>query len=146
MGTIVVPYEAGHLHLLQLQDAQAFVHTMINGAHAKALEDPRSFSVVGDDGEVYACGGLTELWTHRALAWSLVSRHAGRHMLLIHRAIQRYLDASPFRRIEMEVDCEFEAGHRWARMLGFTMECERMRCHGIDGRDNALYAKVKNHG
>ena len=42
----------------------------------------------------------------------------------------------------MTVDCEFEQGHRWAKMLGFTMEAERMRAYRPDGGDVALYARV----
>jgi len=56
--------------------------------------------------------------------------------------VKRFLDGCYLHRIEMTVDCDFPQGHRWAKMLGFTMEAERMRGYRPDGGDCALYARL----
>jgi len=139
---IIVPYKAEHLASLQAQEAQAYLGAHMNDEYAKALESTQSWTGLTGD-RVIGCFGVCEMWTHRALMWSYLDRAAGRHLVSIHRAVLAYLEIAPYRRLEAEVDCEFEAGHRWLRMLGFTMECERMRCYRVDGGDSALYARVK---
>ncbi|VWC96020.1 hypothetical protein BLA39750_02231 [Burkholderia lata] len=139
---ILVPYQAAHLKRLQAQEAQAYLGVYMTDEYAKALEQTTAWAgLVGD--QVIGCFGVYEMWENRALLWSYMDQGAGRHLVAIHRAVLAYLEVAPYRRIEAEVDCEFEAGHRWLRMLGFTMECERMRCFRVDGGDSALYARVK---
>jgi len=139
---IVVPYRAEHLKQLQAQDAQSYLGQYMDDRYARQLEFTMSVSAFSGE-QIIGCFGLCELWKNRALVWAYVDRNAGRHMVALHRATRNYLDMAPYRRIEAEVDCEFEAGHRWVRMLGFEMECERMRCYRVDGGDSALYARVK---
>jgi len=139
---IVVPYQAEHLMALRAQEAQAYVREYMSDKYAKDLENTLSWAGIAD-GRVIGCFGVCEMWTHRALLWAFLDQSAGRHLVSIHRAVKRFLEVAPYRRIEAEVDCEFEAGHRWLRMLGFEMECERMRCYRVDGGDSALYARVK---
>jgi hypothetical protein len=143
MTAKIVPYKAEHLLALRLQDSQRYYREHITQEYASALEQVLSFSVVGDDGIVYACGGITELWENRAVLWSVMSERAGEVMVQIVRAVKRYLDIAPYRRIEADVDVDFEQGHRLLRMLGFQVECERMRAYRVDGGDSALYSKVK---
>lgn len=139
---IVVPFRAEHLQQLQLQDAQAYCGPHITAEYAKMLEGQFSFTAMVDDRPI-GVGGATELWEHRALLWSMVDRRAGPHFVAIHRAVQRFIDMLPHRRIEAEVDVDFAPGHRWVRALGFTLEAPRMRAFRVDGGDSALYARVK---
>ena len=78
------------------------------------------------------------------MAWAYISNAAAKERFLsVHRAVSRFLDMCYLQRIEMTVDCEFEEGHRWARMLGFNMEAERMVAYRPDGGDCSLYARVR---
>jgi hypothetical protein len=94
------------------------------------------------DGRAVAFGGCLEMWPGRAFMWSLIGEDAGRHMRFLVRAADGYLKAAPWRRIEAAVACDFEAGHRLVRMLGFEFE-GRMRAFSPDGADHDLYARVK---
>jgi hypothetical protein len=97
------------------------------------------------DGNIVACAGLTELSPGRALAWSYLSPTLGGQMMLkITRAGERMMELSSFRRVEMDVLWDHVEGHRWARILGFDLECPRRRAYGPDGRDYALYSRVKS--
>lgn len=79
-----------------------------------------------------------------ALAWSMLGTDAGPYMIQLTRKVKDALDISPYKRIEMRVIYDFEEGHRWAKLLGFgEPEAPRMRCSGVRGEDETLYAKVR---
>jgi hypothetical protein len=133
-----------HLDRLQLQPAQAYFEQQFSQpGYASMLSNGPAFTALDGD-VVLGCGGAAELWGDRACVWSLLSDRAGPHMMAITRAVRGFILQLPYRRIEALVDREFEAGHRWARLLGF--ECETpggMRRFTPDGRDVSLYARVR---
>jgi ribosomal protein S18 acetylase RimI-like enzyme len=138
----VVAYEADHLRRLQLQESQAYLVDWIDGYLMASLEDVPSFSVMNGD-TVLGCAGISPMWRGRGLAWAYISSDAGEHFMFIHRATARFLDAQTDRRIEMAVDVDFKEGHRWAQMLGFKLEAERMRGYLPSGGDCSLYARTQ---
>lgn len=138
-------FKPEHLERLQLQPAQAyFAREFSQPGYASLLAQGPAFTAL--DGEVVlGCGGAAELWPGRACVWSLLSESAGPHMMAITRAVRGFILQLPHRRIEALVDCDFEAGHRWARLLGFKCETPLgMRSFTPDGRDVCLYARVQN--
>lgn len=138
----VTPFKAEHFWSLDVQPAQAYVRNYVTPESIEQLESMQTFSCVTDD-EVLACFGWQELYPHRASAWAYISRNAGPHLLGMTRIAKRLIFGLPHFRVEMEVDCEFEQGHRWARMLGFTLEAECLRGLRMDGGDSALYARFQ---
>ena len=74
---------------------------------------------------------------------SLMDQEAGAHFVALTKAAKRILGSMPYRRLEADVACDFAQGHRWLRMLGFTMEAPRMVAYLPDGTDSALYARVR---
>lgn len=89
--------------------------------------------------------GLIPVYPGRFLiAWALLSRHSGPHMLAITRQVRRMLGAQDVDRIEMTVNAEFEAAQKWADMLGFVRETpEPLRKRGPGGTDEYIYARVR---
>lgn len=138
----VIPFEAPHVELLDEQEQSKHLAGFISAADVRALKNDYAYTVVAD-GQVLLCGGVVPVWPGRGHGWCYLSRDSGRHLVAITRAVRRFLDMVPFVRIEMTVDCSFDAGHRWAHMLGFRCEAERMTAYGPDDRDYALYARVK---
>lgn len=139
---IVEPFKAEHLDTMDLQPAQKDALSFIPAKQYKALEGPTAFSLFAN-GECVACVGAVEAWPNRAQVWTLISGKAGKHMKSITGAIKRMLTIAPWRRIEAQVDCDFAQGHRWMRMLGFSMEVERMTAYLPDGRDAAQYVRLR---
>lgn len=138
-------FKAEHIAALELQDAQAyFGEQLMTPGYAEMLESSGGGFSGLVDCRVVACVGCSEVWPGRAVAWALVSKHAGRHMVPIHRAVSGYLMASKHRRIEAWVDDGFDAGSRWMEMLGFTCETPLpMQGFRPDGGACFLYARVK---
>lgn len=138
----VLPFQAEHFERLHLQPAQGYLSSWLTPEQGAILEQSHAFTaLVGDT--VIGCAGIIPAWRGRALAWSFLAWNIGPHFLSVHRAVARHLDESGYRRIEISVDCDFSEGHRWARLLGFEMEAERMRGYRPDGGDCALYARVR---
>jgi len=138
-------FKAEHLKQIELQEAQAYLKDITNYDVAKQFETDYSFTGIDDtDGTVFACGGIFRHWHNRGEAWMYISKHATKAKFLkVHRTVKMALEACSYERIEMLVDCDFKQGHRWAEKLGFRLEAERMRKYRPDGKDCALYARVK---
>lgn len=134
----VIPFQPEHLRLVAVQPAQR--------SEMRAEQFDTAFgqawtAVAG--GVPIGCGGLVEVWVGRAYAWALVGVDAGPHMRSLTREIRSRIAASGFRRVEMAVDAEFDAGRRWAELLGFRCETpEPMRSYLPNGRAAYLYART----
>lgn len=141
----ITRFKAAHLAALELQDAQSYFGSQISTpGYAQHLESVGGGFTGLVDGRVVACAGCTEVWQGRAVAWALLSKDAGRHMMQIHRAVHGYLKAAQFRRIEAWVDEGFGPGERWLEMMGFRRETpEPMRGFRPDGGACFLFARTK---
>ena len=137
----VVPFKAAHLAAIELQSAQAYLSEWVTQAQGRELEAHPSYTALHENKPI-AAAGVIPIWQGRGLAWAFVSDAGPNLFLPVHRAVKRFLDGCYVKRIEMTVDCDFEQAHRWAKMLGFEMEAERMKHYAPDGHDCALYARV----
>ena len=141
----IVKFRAAHLQWLELQQAQAYLSAEIaKPEHGAMIEQAgNAFTAMAGD-TVVGCAGTAEIWQGRSVAWALISREAGRHMVAIHRAVAGYLSAAKCRRIEAWVDEGFGPGMRWLELLGFTCETPLpMRGFRPDGGACLLFSKVK---
>lgn len=128
---------------INVQTAQQYMHALADmSADFGELSASGNAWTAEVDGEVIAIAGLLPQWENRALAWALLAQSAGTHFAPIHKSIKRFLQASPFRRIEATVDVGFRPGCRWIEMLGFEIE-GYMRAYRPDGGDMLLYARVR---
>lgn len=139
----IVEYKPEHLHQIDLQEGQAYLSNWVTPELAASLGGS-GWAYTGMDGDApVGCAGVINVWQGRGIAWAYLSKGVSRHnFIAVHKAVVRFLDACYIQRVEMTVDCDFEPGHRWAGMLGFTMESPRMRAYRPDGGDCALYARV----
>jgi len=138
----IVPFQPKHLELMVLQPAQTAFSNYFDPAYGDALQKSGQCFTAIEDNHVYGCAGVIKQWDNRAIAWALLSAYAGRQFIRIHRAVQRFLDTTDFRRIEAFVDADFQEGHRWIQMLGFERE-GYMKAFSPNGNDAVLYARIK---
>lgn len=104
-----------------------------------------SYTVRGDDGSLWACGGVFTIWPGRAAGWAFVAdmELALSEKLSLVRFARRVLGIYPAARIEATVLCSNYRNLKTALALGFKVEAERMRKYDANGRDFALLALVR---
>lgn len=103
---------------------------------------PNAFSGFVRD-QLVISGGFTKYWEGRAHVWTVFSSQAEGCFISVFRGMQRVLEQSPYRRIEIDVPLgtKFtEIAQRRAIMLGFELECVRAKQYRPSGLDAALYA------
>lgn len=139
---IIAKFKPEHLDRIELQDSQADDTAMIADPEYRARLMMTDAYTVFIGGEVMLCAGVSEIFEHRAVAWSLVSRHAGKEFRVIHRAVDGFLRQCKYDRVEMMVKSGFVAGERWAKLLGMEKE-GLMRMCGPDKQDYFMYARIR---
>lgn len=139
----IIPFEAEHLRALNLQAAQRKFDDEFMPDHARALEMAGNAYTAMDGGVPIACSGIVEQWEGRALAWAMLADDiGGQRFVRVHRAVRRFIDVAPYRRIEMQVDAEHAQAVRWARLLGFDVE-SKMRAFLPNGRDAFMFVRIR---
>ena len=138
------PLRAEHLTTLTLQPEQQYFEELISSPedYIKMVSDGDAYAIM--EGEETMCAfGIIELWPNRSMIWALMSANCGPHMTGMVRIGRRLVKNSGSKRVEAHVACDFTAGHRFMKLLGFEIEAERMRSYEPDGRDCTLYARIQ---
>lgn len=138
-----VPFRADHLATLKPQAAQRAEFEAITPESARAHEMAGSGYTILVDDHAVACAVLAELGDGRGAIWALIGADAGPYMRRAWGVATRMMLESGLRRIETIVATDFEAGHRWVKMLGFELETPNgMRSFGPNGETCSLYARI----
>lgn len=103
------------------------------------IERSNSWTILYD-GDPVACGAVLMQWPGRHTAWTYLGSVSAKHMLCVTRLARQLLD-SVAGRIEFTVVRDFQAGHRWAAMLGFSVETPLLRAYGPRGEDHVGYVR-----
>lgn len=138
-----VPFKAWHLMGMVLQESQQWLYSVVGPEEARALEGPHAFTALNELGDPVACGGALTYWKGRGLLWAYLAVDARPHMTSITRGVRRLIEELPHTRLEAAVECDFAAGHRWARLLGLELETERARKYLENGADCSIYARIR---
>lgn len=140
---IVREWHQGDNEKLLLQPGQEYMATWMKDVDLSSVE--HVWVAEDDAGDIIVIGGLIPIWENRAFLWSLISAHAGKEMLRIHKEVRRRLQDfnKQYRRIEITVDAGFTQGHRWAKMLGFEIE-GYMKAYRPDGGDMVMYSRIRD--
>lgn len=140
----IVPFKAEHLTRLKAQPSQEGLLSTVTPENAESIELAPGIAYSAIEGDkVLAIAGILEYGDGRGLSWAYLSSDMGNKFVGITRAVKRALEITTCRRVELAADCDFPAAHKWARLLGFTLEAPRMKKYTADGRDCSLYAMVK---
>ena len=138
---VKVPFRRHHLAWLEKAGyAIGGAVTPMDAATLDFLERNGTSWTAVVDGEPIGCGGTIQQWPGRHIAWAYLGEASGPHMLSITRAVRRHLN-SVSGRIEVTVRCDFEAGHRWAELLGFHIETPILERYGPEGEPHTSYVR-----
>jgi len=139
----VVPFIAGDIERVSEQPTMAPIGEYITHEQRKKLQHNRYSYTVLSGKNVIACIGIVEHYENRGEAWAILADGCRKDFMGIHRAVLKFLKETQVKRIEAVVMKDFKEGHRWARLLGFELEAETLRCYDQLGNDYSLYARVK---
>lgn len=140
-----IPCHKEHIYQIDMPPGLEYEkESFIKATYSKIVDT--DFSLSAWEGHVcVGAAGLMQIYPHRAVAWTMLGWRTGPYMREITRKVKFILDTYPAQRIEMLVNYEYEAGHRWAKMLGFAVEAPRMRGSGVLGQDETLYVRIKEN-
>lgn len=143
---IIAPITEADVRAIEPQPSQDLpTEARVTLVMAQAQAGPCG-AVLSDAGQVLMLGGVItdEGWPHRAIGWTILSRHAGPHMRPLTRTVADWLDGLGFPRLEMYVDAQFPQGSRWARLLGFALETPLPMRHFLPNGNGAyLFGRVR---
>ena len=140
------PFHPDHLKGLALQAAQADLQKLAAAADVAAAA-VKGLAYTAFDGEtVLGSGGVFPTGDDNALCWVLAGRDVpSRYWTAVVRKAWVVLARAHDRglaRLHATVDCDFEAGHKLVRLVGFR-PVEILHAYGPAERDHVLYEKVK---
>lgn len=138
----VVPYNPSHFDEIALQDQQMYLRLKEHSFIRQSLVDMNALTGLHDKKPV-AIAGIYRQHGKKGICYCLFSDDCKKTMNTLVRIMRRVIESSEFDRVEMTVDCDFEQGHRLAKILGFEVECPRMRKSNIVGGDETLYVRIK---
>lgn len=139
-----LPLKQAHLRYILPQEGSAFDAVFYNNpATTELIEGNPGLSAWANHRCIAGFGLIDMGIPGRYLAWAHISRNAGPYLLKIVRKLRWLLDTYQYHRVEMHVACDFENGHKLAKLAGFTLEAPRMRKSGMRLEDQSLYARVK---
>lgn len=132
-------------HLIELieRKAKSYAGPILTERQVESLAVSDHSHAVFVDGRLMMCAGVQEYWRNRGEAWAVLDPLCKRDFMAIHNVVKRFFEICPVDRIEAAVDISFKPGHRWVKLLGFTMEAERLKKYLPDGKDVSLYSRVR---
>lgn len=138
----VVPFFEAHLLKLKEQGSVFWAPEKVQ-SFAHLEKSWGATTILDEAGRILACGGIFEMYPGRGHAWAFFDAKRRDKFLLCHRVLRRFLNNCPYRRVEATVDCNFRAGHRLVKALGFELEAKIMKAYSPYGSDQAMYARIK---
>lgn len=135
----VVPFKHWHVQWLEEDGEVQGAGTLLTQDVLKYMEMTNS-RTIALDGRTIMCGGTMTQWPGRHVMWAYLSVRSGPHMMFITHETRKYLREIQGR-IECTVRSDFEAGHRWARLLGFRVETAKMEGYGPEGESHTGYVR-----
>lgn len=134
-----VAFRRDHLSEMLKQEINHYARDFFTNVNFDKLETLDSFTGLLN-GKPVVCGGVVPLWKDRGSIWTVFDESSKECFLPVYRGMKSFIkDAQVFyRRLELSVPCEIEIAVRRAKLLGFTVECERAPMFMPDGRDCTL--------
>lgn len=135
----IEPFQSWHIAEIDAQESQS---GLVDDESAKAVSMHQAWTATLD-GKVIACCGIVPIWKGRSMMWSQISKTISpKGMILLTRAVKRVFDLNSDR-LEAFIADGHEAGHRWIKMLGFTLDTPMpMEKVLPNGEDAYLYSRV----
>jgi len=119
----VDPFRESDLALIRVQPVQAA--ELAASAHAAAFyaRAGNAFTVRDRHDRVVMCAGALEHHAEHASLWCVLAADIGGAMMLaLTRRVRMFIKRQRHRRLDCQVRLAHREGHRWAELLGLTVE------------------------
>jgi len=148
----IVPYKAGHIHLLSLKDEDKYLQDspmFAQWATDNCIKD-MSISIFKDD-KCILCTGIRRMWTgvetaKAAEVWVIFSKKIPFLVLPIIRALKanlhRVIEEQGLTRVQAVVKANYTTAVKLVKLMGFEQE-SRMRKAEMDGTDSLMFTIIK---
>jgi hypothetical protein len=140
----VQPFRPYHIDLIRaqgVQGAQLQQVSHVPAQYATLAVVPGQAWTASLGETILLCGGIMPMGPKMGVLWAVLSEEAAKHLVRLHRGVERFLSIDPPRRLEATVEKGFESGCRWLHLLRFRYEGE-MACYGLDGETHLRYARL----
>lgn len=144
--TEYLPHDMGRIDFQPMQ--AAWRDQLLTPGYAESLTG-RAWTA-RDGTRVVGCGGFSEQWKGRSVAWAVLGRNVPKRgwpricakvKAEIQKELDRHVAACGHGRVEITVPQNFAQGCRLAKVLGFEVEAI-VKKYAPDGADHFLFAKV----
>jgi hypothetical protein len=135
----IVPFQAAHIARLKLDTENA---ALPDREFLVALEDEKYSYTLMQGERVVACLGVIEWWEGRGEGWMFLGPHSLRELCYLYRAMKRFFEACPFRRVEAVVRSDFPEAQDWVKSFGFKFE-GHLTAYSPEGDDTQMFAKIR---
>lgn len=135
----IVPFQAAHIARLKSETEN---EELPDPEFLAALEEEKySYSLVQGD-KVIACLGVIEWWEGRAEGWMFIGPHSLGELCYLYRAVRRFFETCPYRRVEAVVRSDFPEAQDWVKSFGFQFE-GHLTAYSPEGEDMMMFAKIR---
>jgi len=141
-----IPFEPEHL--LQIDDVVQVLseieksNLQAKGEHAKAAGI--TTTIVDDNGNILACGGIGIMWPGSGEAWCVIAEktaHSASLMKFLRSVFDGWIKDNNLLRVHAMTKEGWQSGESFLRFLGMKKECVLQKM-GPDGINQVLYARI----
>lgn len=146
MQTKVLPFNAGHLTVIEMLPDEAFPQLPNWQEHLAAIAEAGFAFTLVVEGRVVVCGGIVHGLPGVAMCWLLPSAYINTYSQTAARAVLRVLDdlMETHQLHRLESGChDTKVLSNWMEFLGFTREGVQKQA-GINRADLVMWGKVKD--
>jgi RimJ/RimL family protein N-acetyltransferase len=138
----IVPFRSWHFQMLDVQPEQWAWVPRLTPQYGIALEKVGGSFSAFQGADVIAMAGIVQIWPERAQVWALFAPAMAARVIVIHRAVCKYLRQYQCARVECVIDPTFTRSVEWARRLGFGYE-STMPKYGTEGQTMDMYVRIR---
>lgn len=122
----VLPYEAWHGESILNWLSMSGLNWYVKDYTTQIATPEMSYSLEVDD-QIIGCAGVLPVWNGVGEAWTMLSERVRKEFsLTMHREVRRIMidvcERKKLHRLYCHVLTSYDAGHRWAKALGFKNE------------------------
>jgi hypothetical protein len=131
----------------ELESAKQIERFSANRAASYGRLHTKTFGILSDGGTEIRLGvvGAIKQWGGFATIWAIFDKETERYPIALTKSCLALIDEVAFlfelRRVSFTVRSDYNSGHRFAEMLGFSFE-GRMYGYLPDGANADLYARL----